>query len=87
MKPAQTTSPFKSLSKQEQREKWNAWQSTHMEETELTDEESIAQKPLPPLKLPTVQEEKAAFAPRHSQYDAVLSRMKKASESVRYIDT
>ena len=87
MKPAQTTSPFKSLSKQEQREKWNAWQSTHMEEMELTDEETLAQKDLPPLKLPTAPESKAAFIPRHSQYDAVLNRMKKAAETVRYIDT
>jgi hypothetical protein len=86
MEQAATTSPFSSLSKQEQREKWHAWQSTHFQSTELPDTPAFAKEPLPPLKIPK-QPEEPRYIPRRAQYDQVMNRLKKAHENAKFVDS
>lgn len=92
METASATSPFAALSKQAQHEKWHAWQSTHLQATELPDETAFTTPShLPPLKLPAKQQEhpvsqESRYIPRRSQYDHVMNRMKKASKSAQFVD-
>lgn len=93
MKETRQTSPFAALSRQEQQEKWLAWQTQQMDlrpVPHLAPAAPQAVKPLPALKLPTaskpaqlaLQQEASMPPPRHSQYDEVLKRMKDASVKV-----
>lgn len=89
MKDTAATSPFAALSSQEQKEKWICWQCQHAAEyipVEAEEKPTPDQKrsvPLPELRLPqepdrtqTVSLPKPTV--RHSQYDAVIKRMKNA---------
>lgn len=67
-------SPFAALSSKEQMERWACWHSQHMEEKPTAADvksESVAEstKPTASLKIPK---------PHHSQYDAVIRRIKNA---------
>lgn len=65
-------SPFAALSSKEQMEKWACWHSQHMEEKPtVTDNRSVCEcsKPTESLEMPK---------PHHSQYDAVVGRIKNA---------
>ncbi len=88
MEPAATTSPFATLSKQEQREKWHAWQSTHLEAQDIPENAEFPAPKLPPLRIPMQQapQEDTRFIPRHNQYNQVLAKMKQASDNAQYVD-
>lgn len=89
MKTPAAVSPFAAKSSQEQKEQWIWWQcqqdATYPEEkAEISDQRSAS---VPGLKLPQVQEEKqtmrqAVQTVRHSQYDAVVRRMRNATSQV-----
>lgn len=67
-------SPFAALNSKEQMEQWAIWHSQHMEEkptTPIKEPESVCE----PAK-PTTSRE--AYRPHHSQYDAVVGRIRNA---------
>lgn len=85
MKDPAAVSPFALKSSQEQKEQWIWWQCQR--DALLPVEEKAVESPVPPLKMPAEPEqEKTGFpiapmrAPTyHSQYDAVIRRMKAAT--------
>ena len=75
MKPV-AQSPFAALDPREQKEQWICWQAAHMQEDQ--------HDALPELILPRCEPPRAvppAPPVRHSQYDAVIRRMKQARAS------
>lgn len=71
--PAQ--SPFAAMSPREQKEQWICWQAAREAQLDVPEE-------LPDLSLPVSQAKPVIAAPpiRHSQYDAVINRMKTARQ-------
>ena len=77
MKPV-AQSPFAALDPREQKEQWICWQAAH------TPREDDRSEPLPELTLPRCEQPRAvppAPPAHHSQYDAVIRRMKRARAS------
>lgn len=92
MRSPAAVSPFAARTRQEQKEQWIWWQcqqdATMPAETKPIPDKTAAA--VPELQLPQSQEPKQPenIAPprqpiRHSQYDAVVRRMQKASGQVR----
>ena len=76
MKDASATSPFAALSSKEQMERWACWHGQRMDTKPTCDDlesESVCDESKPTLSHMT-------FKPHHSQYDAVVRRMRKASQ-------
>ena len=67
-------SPFAALTPQEQKEQWICWQAVH--------QRPCAPEPFPEMHLPKAEIRRETPPPmpvaRHSQYDAVIKRMKQA---------
>ena len=82
MRDTRKSSPFAAKSQREQLEQWICWQNQHPEAAltnqlpEPHDAESpVQQSPAREAK-PTT--ETTPYRPRHSQYDAVVNRMRHA---------
>lgn len=82
MRDTRNTSPFSAKTRQEQLEQWICWQNQHPGATlnqwlpdEKQDTEQIAPAPTKEPAAPPVQ---TPYRPRHSQYDAVVNRMRNA---------
>lgn len=84
MKDPAAISPFALKSSQEQKEQWIWWQCQR--DALLPVEDKAVESPVPPLKMPSEPEEERHAAPAmraptyHSQYDAVIRRMKTATK-------
>lgn len=78
MKPS-AQSPFAALSPQEQKEQWICWQAAH-------SDRMYGKCDPPPLTLPRCEQPRPvppAPPVRHSQYDAIIRRMKQARQCAR----
>ena len=70
-----TQSPFAAKTRQEQLEQWICWQQ---EQRMQQDARPLAQE-LPPKEAETASPaQPAPVRPRHSQYDAVMEKMRRA---------
>lgn len=80
----ETLSPFAALTTKERLEKWNLWQSQHQAEIAIASEPTIGDS-----RLESVSHEakptkgRDAIRPHHSQYDAVVKRMRMANRGAR----
>jgi len=80
----ETLSPFAALTTKERLEKWNLWQSQHQEEIAIKSEPTIGDswsESVSQGAKPTVGRD--SIKPHHSQYDAVVKRMRMASRGAR----
>lgn len=76
---ATSTSPFAALNSKEQMERWACW---HSQKITL---EPTAQKPESVLNAAKPTVSRNVYQPHHSQYDAVVRRMQKATrQAVHY---
>lgn len=90
MKAPATVSPFTAKNSQEQKEQWIWWQCQQIAAVPV-EEKPIGgkQAQVPELQLPNAREAKQTEASvqrqptRHSQYDAVVRRMQKATQKAR----
>ena len=88
MKAPAAVSPFTARSSQEQKEQWIWWQCQQPAASPV-EAEAIDQPSVPALQLPGQQEKPREAPPpqrqptRHSQYDAVVRRMQKATRQAR----
>lgn len=86
MKEAAATSPFAALSHQEQKERWICWQCQRVAQAPREVPEKQESAPaLPTIRLPQApapEQKPAQPVPpiRHSQYDAVVGRMRSAQK-------
>lgn len=85
MKDPAAISPFALKSSQEQKEQWIWWQCQR--DALLPVKENMEESDVPPLHVPPVVREEAPQQPipmraatHHSQYDAVIRRMKAATK-------
>ena len=76
----ETSSPFSAMTTKERLEQWNHWHSQHQEEMVVsvkpTDENQRSESVLHQEK-PT--NSRSTMKPHHSQYDAVVNRLRRAS--------
>lgn len=87
MKDPAAVSPFALKSSQEQKEQWIWWQCQR--DALLPVEEKSVETTVPPLKMPPEPQEEPPAIPvptraptYHSQYDAVIRRMKNATKQI-----
>ena len=85
MHDTRNQSPFAAKTRKEQLEQWICWQNQHQDMTPV----EAMDRPVPPLRLPGEEQPAVQQAappqpaqvrsqPRHSEYDAVISRMRNA---------
>jgi len=85
MKDPAAVSPFALKSSQEQKEQWIWWQCQR--DALLPVEEAAVEESVPPLKMTSAAEAETTPIPAlrrartyHSQYDAVINKMKAATK-------
>ena len=90
MKTSENSSPFAALTSQEQKERWICWQCARESQRRVAEPEPVPER-MPELRLPQAPAPASApprQRPHHSQYDAVMRRMKdarlKAQEDQRW---